>query len=122
MLSLCYGWSKKDFYLSREKRYLSDQLYERLKPFVSDRQLGPNVTAPALLQVPLWVKVDGQHVLIETPGELSLACKLVTIFHNTDCNAPLCDDWEEETLDMERRAAAILGSESSDEDEKKAKG
>jgi len=119
-MRICYGWSKKDFFLSPEKRYLPEQLYERLKPFVPEKTLqGGEVTVPALLQVPLWVKLDGEHVRIEGLPELKLACHLATIYHNTDSRFPLQDGWEEETLDIERRVAATgLGSESSEDDEK----
>jgi len=112
-MRLCYGWSKKDFYMSSEKRYVPEQLYERLKPFVPSK--AGSQTA-SLLNVPLWVKIDSEFVRIEGLPELNLACKLVTIYHNTDCRAPLSDGWEDETLEMEARAAGILGSESSEED------
>ncbi len=77
---------------------------------------GSKVTVPAPLQVPLWVKLDGEHVRIKGLSELKLACQLATIYHNTDSRSPLHDGWEEKTLDIERRVAATgLGSESSED-------
>jgi hypothetical protein len=119
-MRICYGWSKKDFYMSSERRYLPEQLYERLKPFVPEKTLqGGEVTVPALLQVPLWVKLDGEHVRIEGLPELKLACQLVSIYHNTDSRYPLSDGWDEETQDIEKKTSDFsIGMDSSEEDEK----
>jgi hypothetical protein len=124
VMRICYGWSKKDFYMSPEKRYLPEQLYERLKPFVSDKKQGSDgggqlLTVPLLLQLPLWVKIDGEHVRIEGLPELKLACQLVTIYHNTDSKLPVSDGWDEETLDIEKNTFDFsMGADSSEEDEK----
>lgn len=116
-MRLCYGWGKKELYLSQEKRYLPEQLYDRLKPFAQDKL--QSVVIPALLEVPLWIHVDNQFVRIEGIQQLSLACKLICIYHNTDSRAPLSDSWEEETIDIEAKTSGwTMGNDDSDEDKK----
>ena len=116
-MRICYGWSKKEFYMSQENRYLPEQLYDRLKPFVQDKL--QSITAPALLEVPLWVHVDTSYIRIENPQELNMACKLVAACHNTDSRAPISDGWDEEIFEMEEDAARwVLRDDNSDEDGK----
>ena len=116
-MRICYGWSKKEFYMSQENRYLPEQLYDRLKPFVPDKL--QSIAVPALLEVPLWVHVDTSFIRIENPQELNMACKLVAAYHNTDSRAPISDGWDEEIFEMEEDAARwVLSNDESDEDKK----
>ena len=69
---------------------------------------------PSLLQLPIWIRVEDEYICIDGLAQLTLACKIAAAYHNAFVsNAPLHDGWDEDTLEMECRAAGFVPDEVS---------
>jgi hypothetical protein len=116
-MQICYGWARKPINLSTEQRYHPEQLVNRLGPFCPERK----VVSP-LIWMPVWIRMDGHFVRLNSKEEVELACKLVCIYHNgPDNKAPFCDDEEPGWQYVSEKDAFLAGartpeSESSEEE------
>lgn len=115
-MQICYGWARKPILLSSNQRYHPEQLLNRLGPFNPTRK----VVSP-LVWMPVWIYMDGQYIRLNSKDEISLACRLVCVYHNGPDNcAPFCEedcDWH----DISEKEAFLAevgeeGSFSSEED------
>ena len=88
MMQICRGWARVPLSLSRERRYHAEQLMSRLKP------LPPESLASPLVRQPVWIRVEGRCVQLNSLAEIELACKLVCIQHNCGDHGPFAEeDW-----------------------------
>ena len=61
--------------------------------------------------------MDEEHIRLIGVEQISLACQLVSVYHNgLDCLAPPEDGWEQDTLESEEKAAQHMLAESSDQE------
>jgi hypothetical protein len=106
-MQICFGWSKRPLQLSPVRRYVPEEL-------VSTHA---HTNVSPLVDMPLWIQADGEHIRLNGGEQISLACQLVCVYHNgLDCRAPLDDGWNLETLKSEERAIQHMLTEASDDD------
>lgn len=110
-MRVCYGWGRTALPLSREQRYHADSLMDMLRPYFAVYS-----TASPLLRVPIWVHIEDEFVRLEGEREITLACRLASIYHNNVVSrAPMDDGWNEETALMEAEAEERMQGCPSDE-------
>ena len=72
--------------------------------------------ANPLVKVPLWLHMDEEYIRISGEEQISLACQIVSLYHNgPDCRAPLDDGWDQDTFEIETKAAEHMLAEESDD-------
>jgi hypothetical protein len=109
-MRICFGWSKTPIKLSSERRYMPEEIHSMLISSPSLRSTNP------LVNVPLWIEIDGEYLRLSGEDQISLACQIVSVYHNgPDCLAPSDDGWDLETAEMEAKAAQHMTDEDSDE-------
>ena len=71
--------------------------------------------------MPVWIHMDGQYIRLDSKEEISLACKLVCVYHNgPDNTAPFSeeeDDWQDISEKEAFLAAAGVGEPESESEE-----
>lgn len=99
-MNVHYGHRPRPIGLSATRKYFPEELYETMDRLAKNDQT-------------LFLQVENEFIRVN-PQEIGLAAALVASYHNQIAyNAPPDDGWDEETRDMEARAAE--GAEGPDE-------
>ena len=117
-MRICYGWARTPLNLSREQRYHEETLMNMLRPYFAIYS-----TASPLLRVPIWAHIEDEYVRLESERDITLACRLASIYHNGAISrAPVDDGWDEETALMEAEAEDRMNAESSEDEDSEMHG
>ena len=117
-MRVCYGWGRTVLPLSREQRYHEEALMNMLRPYFAVYS-----TASPLMRVPIWIHIEDEYVRLEGEREVTLACRLACIYHNSVVSrAPIDDGWDEETALMEAAAEERMQASASDESDTELQG
>jgi hypothetical protein len=112
-MRICYGWGRTPLKLSREQRYYEEEVMDMLRPYFAVYS-----TASPLIRVPIWMHVEDEYVRLEGEREITLACRLASIYHNSAVSrAPIDDGWDEETALMEAEAEERMQAEEEEEED-----
>jgi len=109
-MQLCHGWSRRAIVLSPAQRYHPEQLADRLSPPTDRKPASP------LVWMPVWLLMEGKYVRLQSKDEISLACKLVCIYHNGPYeDTPYFEQEDGDWQDISEKEAFL--AEEGDDDE-----
>ena len=90
-MELCKGWAKCPLVLNENELYYPEQLVCKMtssNPRPLSGIQSPLPPGYVLNQQPVWIRLEGQYVRLDSEAEILLACKLMCIYHSNYC----CDD------------------------------
>jgi hypothetical protein len=99
---LSHTWARRPIPLSSTRHYHPEEVEAKRR-----RHTGPH-----------WLTVEGTHIPLDSPDDMSLACRAVSAYHNyVAYNVPPDDGFAREVLVLEAKWQQHMEESSSDEED-----